>query len=163
MIHKKKLASKILGVSYHKVRFAEGASEEVQKAITRSDMRGLISVGKVYADQQNYHSRSGARANASQKRKGRQQGRGSHKGSQYSIVTRKDFWMTRVRLQRRFVSELREKGLLSVTNYRLLRNKMKGGYFRNLRHLKLYLTEHHLVTPNKKTSAVTEKQIKNDL
>ncbi len=152
MIHKKKLAAKIFGVSYHKVRFAAGAQEEVQKAITRSDMRGLMAVGKVYVDPQNYHSRAGARANASQKRKGRQQGRGSKKGSKYSIVTRKDSWMTRVRLQRRFVSELREKGMLTVENYRHLRNKMKGGYFRNLRHLKLYLTEHNLVTASTKSS-----------
>ena len=155
MIHKKKLAGKILRVSYQKVRFAEGAQEDVQKAITRSDMRGLIAVGKVYVNPQNYHSRAGARKNAAQKRKGRQQGRGSKKGSKHSIVTRKDFWMTRVRLQRKFVSELREKGLLTVESYRLLRNKMKGGYFRNLRHLKLYLTEHHLVIPTVKKSTGT--------
>ena len=147
MIHKKKLAGKILGVSYQKVRFAQGAAEEVQKAITRADMRGLIAVHKVYVDQTNYHSRSGARANASQKRKGRQQGRGSRKGGKQSVVTRKEFWMTRVRLQRRFVTELKDKGLLSVENYGLLRDKIKGGYFRNKRHVKLYLTEHNLITP----------------
>lgn len=146
MIHKKKLAAKILGVSYQKVRFADGALDEVQKAITRSDMRGLIAVGKIFVDQANYHSRSGARENALQKRKGRQQGRGSRKGGKYSVVTRKDFWIARVRLQRRFLFELREKGLLSVENYRRLRDKVKGGYFRNLRHIKLYLTEYNLIT-----------------
>jgi len=145
MRNKKKLAAKILGVSPKKVVFSPDALEEVQKAITRSDMRGLIAVGKVSKARVNQHSRGGARKIAEQKGKGRQRGKGSRKGSKHSIVTRKEKWMVRVRAQRELLKELRDKKLVSTTNYRMLYTKSKGGYFRNRRHIKLYLKEHHLI------------------
>ena len=145
MNNKKKLAAKILGVSPKKVVFSPDALEDVQKAITRSDMRGLIAIGKVSKARVNQHSRAGARRNAEQKAKGRQRGKGSRKGSKHSIVTRKEKWMDRIRAQRELLMELRDKKLLSTTNYRMLYTKSKGGYFRNRRHIKLYLKEHHLI------------------
>ena len=108
-------------------------------------MRGLIAVGKVSRAKVNQHSRGGARKIAEQKGKGRQRGKGSRKGSKHSIVTRKEKWMARIRAQRELLKELHDKALLSTTNYRLLYNKAKGGYFRNRRHIKLYITEHHLI------------------
>ncbi len=141
---KKRLAGKILGVSPKKVRFAPAALSDIAKAITRSDMRGLIAVGKVSAATIPQHSRFRARQIRVQKRKGRQQGKGSRKGSKYAHLPRKDRWMLGIRVQRAFLQELREKGIVTLTNYRLLYNKAKGGYFRNKRHIKLFLSEHHL-------------------
>src|SRR3989344_6610344 len=145
MINKKKLAGKILKVSPKKVVFSPDALDDIQKAITRSDMRGLIAVGKVSKAKVNQHSRGGARKIAEQKSKGRQRGKGSRKGSKHSIITRKENWMVRVRVQRELLKELRDKHLLSTSNYRMLYTKSKGGYFRNRRHIKLYLKEHHLI------------------
>ena len=145
MNSKKKLAAKILNVSPKKEVFSPEALDDIQKAITRSDMRGLIAVGKVSRAKVNQHSRGGARKIAEQKGKGRQRGKGSRKGSKHSIVTRKEKWMARIRAQRELLKELHDKALLSTTNYRLLYNKAKGGYFRNRRHIKLYITEHHLI------------------
>ena len=145
MRNKKKLAAKILNVSPKKVVFAVDALDDIQKAITRSDMRGLIAVGKISLAKVNQHSRGGARKITKQKSKGRQRGKGSRKGSKHSIVTRKENWMVRVRVQRELLKELRDKKLLSTSNYRMLYTKSKGGYFRNRRHIKLYLKEHHLI------------------
>ena len=145
MNSKKILAGKILGISPGKIRFADDALADIQKAITRSDMRGLIAVGKITTSGKNYHSRAGARAIRIQKRKGRQRGMGAHKGSKHSIVGRKEQWITRIRVQREFLSELRQKGLLDKKGYRQLYLMSKGGYFRNKRHIKLYLTEHNLL------------------
>ncbi len=145
MNNKKKLAAKILNVSPKKVVFSADALDDIQKAITRSDMRGLIAVGKVSKAKVNQHSRGGARKIAEQKGKGRQRGKGSRKGSKHSIVTRKEKWVERIRAQRELLKELRDKNLLSTVNYRLLYTKSKGGYFRNRRHIKLYLKEHHLI------------------
>lgn len=152
---KKKLAGKILKISPKKVRFVSEALEEIQKAITRSDLRRLMAEGKIYLERGSEHSRAGARKLASQKRKGRRGGRGSKKGKKHSIVTRKDQWINRVRVQREFLKELRGKDLISIPDYRGLYNKVKGGFFRNKRHIKLYLSEYHLVKENKDKS--TEK------
>src|SRR3990167_6956757 len=145
MRHKKNLAGKILGVSPKKVRFADDALEDIQKAITRSDMRGLIAVGKITTVNANQHSRAGARKVAAQKKKGRRRGKGSRKGTKHSVVTRKQKWASRVRAQRNLLKELRDKQLLSTKNYQLLYTKSKGGYFRNRRHIKLYIKEHNLI------------------
>ncbi len=142
---KKRLAGEVLGVSPGKVKFSEDALEDIQKAITRADIRGLIAVRKISIRRVNQHSRSGARSNAAQKRKGRQKGKGSRKGSKHSIVTAKENWMNRIRLLRAFLKELKLKKLLSAQDYRSLYAKCSGGYFRNKRHLKLYLTEHQLI------------------
>ena len=145
MKNKKKLAAKLLKTSYKKIRVAAGALEDFNKAITRSDLRGLIAVGKVTKNKSNQHSRAGARKTSAQKRKGRQKGHGSRKGTKHSVITRKEKWMARIRTQRKFLKELKEKGLLSAGNYRQVYAKSKGGFFRNKRHIKLYLTEHNLI------------------
>tara|TARA_Y100000294_G_scaffold103637_1_gene96203 strand:- start:143 stop:604 length:462 start_codon:yes stop_codon:yes gene_type:complete len=146
---KKVLAAKLLKTSPKKVRFAADALEDIKKAITRSDIRGLIAIGKVSKNRANEQSKSRARKIASQKRKGRRKGKGRKKGSKHSVLTKKDKWMARIRTQRLFLRELKEKGLLSVKDYRNLYDKSKGGYFRNKRHIKLYINEHNLIEGNK--------------
>lgn len=56
--------------------------------------------------------------------------------------------MTKIRTQRVFIKDLRDKNLINVTNYRELYRKSKGGFFRNKRHIKLYIQENKLI--NKK-------------
>lgn len=145
MINKKNLAGRIMKVSPKKVKFAPDALEEIQKALTRSDLRGLIAVGKIYKDDVNQHSHARARKNAEQKRKGRQKGRGSRKGKKFSVIKRKEQWVSRVRIQREFLQELRDKRLISRENYQKIYLKIKGGFFRNKRHVKLYLNEYNLI------------------
>jgi len=142
---KKQLAAKIMKTSPKKVNFAVEHLEEIKKAITRSDMRGLIAVGKISKSKANHQSRARARKIAIQKSKGRRKGKGSRKGSKFSIISRKEQWMARVRVQRVFLRELKDKQMLSTGDYRNLYSKVKGGYFRNRRHIKLYLTERNLV------------------
>ena len=147
---KKKIAAKVLKTSPEKVRFAEEALGEISKAITRSDIRGLIAVGKISRKRPNHQSRVRARENAAQKSKGRRKGKGTKKGRKFAVITRKEQWMTRVRLQRFFLKELRDKELLSSANYRMLYNRSKGGYFRNKRHIKLFITEQNLIEAKNK-------------
>jgi large subunit ribosomal protein L19e len=149
MKSKKRLAGEILKVSPKKITFVADALEDIKKAITRSDLRGLIAIKKIVKSRKNHQSRARARKIATQKRKGRQKGQGSKKGAKHAIVTKKEKWMAKVRIQRRLLKELRDKKLISTANYRLLYRKVKGGFFRNKRHIKLYLTEYHLIEEKK--------------
>lgn len=154
MRQKKRLAAEILKTSPKNVVFAQDALGDVQKAITRSDVRGLIAVGKIQKKNKSEHSRVRARKIARQKRKGRQKGKGSRKGGMYAVVSSKKQWVTRIRVQREFLKQLRDKKLLTSEQYHSLYVKSKGGFFRNRRHLKLYLTEllgrEKLSSPDKK-------------
>ncbi len=155
MKQKKTLAAKILKTSPGKIRIQSGAESDVVKAITRSDMRGLIAVGKIYEVAHSQQSRGRARHIMEQKKKGRRAGRGTKKGKKYAIVPRKEQWMARIRVQRKFLAEIKEKSLVSKESYKNLYAKSKGGYFRNRRHIKLYITEHDLfLTPEGKKVSV---------
>ena len=145
MDSKKILAGKVLRTSPGKIRFSPEALGEISKAITRSDIRGLAAVGKILIKKGSEHSRGRARKKAAQKRKGRQKGKGRKKGRQYAQHTQKEIWMSLIRMQRAFLKELRDKKYLSLINYHHLLAMSKGGYFRNKRHIKLYLTEHRLI------------------
>jgi large subunit ribosomal protein L19e len=150
MKSKKRIAAKLLKTSPKKVKFVADALEDIKKAITRSDLRGLIAIKKIVKDKKNEQSRARARKIAAQKRKGRQKGKGSRKGSKHSNVSKKEKWMAKVRVQRQFLKELREKELVTKKNYQILYRKVKGGFFRNKRHIKLYLTEYHLIEEKSK-------------
>jgi large subunit ribosomal protein L19e len=158
MKNKRQLAAKVLKVSPSKIKVAEGAEGEVSKAITRSDIRGLIAVGKIQLERGNLHSRARARKNAKQKRKGRRVGRGSKKGSMYAHASRKRQWVDRIRAQRQLLKELREKGLVSQEAYQSLYAKSSGGFFRNRRHIKLYLSEHSMIEKAKSGAKAAEQK-----
>ncbi len=145
MRQKRQLAAKVLGTALSKIRFDPAALEDISKAITRSDIRGLAAVGKIQYRRDNEQSRARARYLLLQKRKGRRKGHGTSKGSKYATVSRKRQWINTVRAQRAFLQSLKEKNLLSPVNYRLLYSKSKGGSFRSVRHIKLYITEHQLI------------------
>jgi len=141
MKSKKRLAAKLLKTSPKKIKFAADAMEDIKKAITRSDIRGLIATQQITKSKKPQQSRFRARKIAVQKTKGRRKGQGSRKGKKHSKITRKENWMVKVRNQREFLRKLRAGDLITSQNYRLTYSKIKGGFFRNKRHLKLYLEE----------------------
>jgi len=155
---KKQLAAKVMKTSPKKVKFAEGALDEIKKAITRSDIRGLIAVKKITLKGKNEHSKARARKNAAQKRKGRQQGAGSKKGKKFATTPRKERWMAKIRTQRSFLKELKEKGIVSPRNYRVLYSKSGGGFFRNKRHIKLFITEKSLIEQKEQKNESVKKK-----
>ncbi len=145
MKSKKRLAAEILKTSPKKIKFLRSALEDIKKAITRSDIRGLIATKQITKSKKPQQSRFRARKIATQKKKGRQKGHGSRKGKKHATITRKEKWMIKVRVQRRFLKLLREKELITPQKYRLIYSKIKGGFFRNKRHLKFYLEENKLL------------------
>lgn len=136
-------------VSPKKVKFVVDALEDIKKAITRSDFRGLIAVKKIVKSRKNEHSRSGARKIAAQKKKGRRSGVGTRKGKKNSIVSKKRKWINKIRSQRKMLKDLRDRELIIKSDYRNLVLKSKGGYFRNIRHIKLYIKEQNLLQTKK--------------
>ncbi|MFT4310111.1 MAG: 50S ribosomal protein L19e [Candidatus Woesearchaeota archaeon] len=141
----KRLAASILGVSQKKVVFDEASLEVIKEAITTQDIRSLINSGIITKKQTAYQSKVRARAIKAQKSKGRQRGAGSRRGTAHARLSTKDVWMAKVRLQRALIKELRDKEKLTVKDYRMLYQRVKGGVFRNKRHLKLFIDEKGLV------------------
>jgi len=144
----KRIAAQILRVGTSKVWFDPDKLSDIKEAITKSDIRSLISADSISAKKSNFHSRAGARRLKIQKRKGNKKGSGSREGKTTARLSRKRVWVAKIRLQRGFLSELKQKKLLKNSDYRDLLAKAKGGFFRNKRHIKLYLEERSLFNKN---------------
>lgn len=146
----KRLAASLLKCSTNKIRFDQSRLEDIKKAITRNDILRLINQKAINYAAENSQSRGPARKIARQKKKGRQVGHGSRKGTANARLPGKTEWIKKVRLQRRFIRHLKDRELLNIANYAALYSKIKGGFFRNLRHLKLHLEEYKLIERKEK-------------
>lgn len=137
----KRLASEIEGVSSKKVKFDAGKMEKIGEAITRADIRALINGGAIKILKDKGVSRGRGRKLHIQKVKGRRKGKGSRKGTKNARTPKKEVWMSKIRVQRELLSNLRGKGVLTPSNYRKLYLMAKGGFFRSKAHLKLFITK----------------------
>tara|TARA_Y100000310_G_C20639276_1_gene792958 strand:- start:1205 stop:1660 length:456 start_codon:yes stop_codon:yes gene_type:complete len=147
--NQKTVSAKILKVGKGKVWFDKSRLDEIKEAITRRDLKSLIGKKIIQKKPDQGTSRVRARKRIVQRRKGRQKGPGTKKGKHGARSPKKKNWMILVRGQRKFINELKEKELIEVSIYRNLYRKIKGGYFRNKRHIKLYLTEQKLFKAKK--------------
>jgi large subunit ribosomal protein L19e len=141
----KKLAAQLLKCSKKRINLDTTRLEDIKEAITKADIRSLISEGAIKKKPSKNISRVRARKISIQKSKGRRKGKGKRKGKKTARLPKKEAWMERIRTQREFLKELKEKGIIPSLIYQQLYLKSKGGFFRSKRHIKLYIEEHDLV------------------
>ena len=140
----KRLAGQILKCSPKRVKFEPAKLNDIKESITKEDLRVLIDDKTITKNPVKGVSRVRARARAVQRKKGLQKGPGSKKAKQTANVTKKDSWIKKIRIQRSFIKELKDKGFIEQKTYTNLYKKSKGGFFRSKRHIKLYVDEHDL-------------------
>jgi large subunit ribosomal protein L19e len=143
MASQKRIAARIMKCGVSRVRIKP--SEEVEEALTREDIRGLIQKGLVWKVQKRGTSKFASKKKLGQKRKGRMRGPGRRKGTKGARKKDKTKWMEKVRPLRRLLSELRESGRIERSDYGMLYRRVKGGFFRNKKHLLYYLKEHDML------------------
>ena len=85
-----------------------------------------------------------------QKRKGLRKGHGSRKGSAKVRSGDKRVWVDKIRVLRSFLHTLRDRKVISGETFKSLASKAKGGFFRNRRHIKVFIEEHQLSKVSKK-------------
>ncbi len=144
----KRISADILKSGINRISFDTSRLNEIKEAITKADIRKLIKDGAIKLNQIKGISSFRSNKIKLQKRKGKRKGLGSRKGKKTARTERKRTWMTKVRVQRRFVRLLKSRKIISVQNYRMIYKMIKGNIFRSKRHLKLYLNENNLI--NKK-------------
>ncbi len=135
----KRLASKLLKASPKRIKFDSEALEEIKEAITKADLRGLIKDNAIIKKQ---------KKGIAKKEKKKRSGPGSRKGKRSARESPKRAWINRARSQRALIRKLRDEKKLSTSDYRMLYLKIKGGFFRSKRHLKLFIDEHKLLSKN---------------
>jgi large subunit ribosomal protein L19e len=152
----KRIAGSILKAAPKRVRFDPTRLNDIKAAITKVDLGRLISEGVISAIPARGVSRVRARKIAKQKAKGLRQGPGSLEGKATARAPAKLAWMSRIRAQREFIQELREKEIVTNDSYRILYGKSKGGFFRSIRHIKIYINEQNLAVKPAKSAPATK-------
>ncbi|MCW1296303.1 MAG: 50S ribosomal protein L19e [Candidatus Parvarchaeota archaeon] len=135
----KRLISRILGVGKKRIWLDPARAKDIKEAITRADLLALIEEGAIKIKKKRGISRFRAKKIQEQKRKGRRRGPGSRKGKKSARVPHAQVWVNKIRVQRSFLKELKNTGKITKTQYRKLYLLSKGGFFRSISHIKLYI------------------------
>ena len=109
--NQRRIAAQILGVGTSKVWLNPEKLSEIKEAITKSDIRSLISIRTITAKKIPHQSRSRSRKLKIKKRKGLKSGHGTRKGKRTARLSRKRTWVTKIRTQRSFLRLIKEKKL----------------------------------------------------
>lgn len=150
LVVQKRIASDVMKCSGKRIKFDLDRITDIKEAITKADVRSLVKEGAIKKLQKKGVSRVRAKKRQIQRSKGRQKGKGKRKGTAKARTPKKDAWMKKIRHQRSFIKELKEKSLVTNQVYRMLYLKTKGGFFRSKNHLKNYLDENKLFLPKNK-------------
>lgn len=146
----RRLAAQILKCGKNRVRFDPDKLEEIGEAITKTDIRVLVKNGIISRKNLLNTSRFWARKRKTQKSYSKQKGFGSRKGKKTARLKPKRAWINKIRLQRNFIKSLRDNSTITNEDYHELYLKSKGGFFRSLRHLKLYTKERDMIKNEKR-------------
>ncbi len=133
----KRLAAKVLKVGKSRVWLDPKKMKDIEKAITRIDIKKLIKQNSIRVLPEKLHVRKLVKKTRSR--------RGSKKGSRYAKLSKKDRWIATVRPLRRMLKELKTSQEIDNPTYKKMRGLVKGGMFRSRTHLKLYLEQHGLM------------------
>lgn len=142
----RRLAAQILKCGENRIRFDPASLEDIKEAITKTDLRLLINNGAISKKVLVGTSKFWARKTRMQKSKGKQKGFGSRKGKKTARgLAPKRIWINKIRLQREYIKSLRNNNAITSTDYHELYLKSKGGFFRSIKHLKMYTEEKGLI------------------
>ena len=154
----RRIAAQLLKVGENRVWFDEDRIKDIKEAITKIDIKKLIRELAIQAKPKKGISGFRRRKKYLQKRKGRQQGKGSRKGTHNARLPAKKAWMTKIRVQRNLLKRLKDKGVIDSKTYGKLYRRSKGGFFRSKRHILLYLEEQGVFKERKKVSKVKKEK-----
>lgn len=128
---KRRLAARVFGVGVDRIWIDPEKLDEVASAISRADIRHLEKMGVIKILPK--------RGIAKKEKKRRKRGPGSRKGSKYAKISRKRYWIMRIRALRKELRRMRDSGEISRSLYRRLYMLAKGGFFRSRAHLREYV------------------------
>jgi large subunit ribosomal protein L19e len=137
--NQRRIAAAVLDCGAHRVWFDPDRLSDIQNAISREDIRGLIEEGAIRAHQVKGNSRGRARAKIAKRAYGHCKGPGRRRGAAGARNPKKRQWIQKIRAIRKTLSAMRESGDIDPHLYRVLYRKASGGQFRNVAHLKAQL------------------------
>jgi len=140
----RRLAAQILKVGQNRVWINPERMDDVEGAITREEVKKLIHEKIISSLPEKGVSRSRAKTIQEKKRKGRRKGPGSHGGSGFAKISRKEVWMSKIRSLRKRLRELKASRVITEKTYSQYYRMAGSGRFESVADLERYLKAHDL-------------------
>jgi large subunit ribosomal protein L19e len=137
--NQRRIAASVLKCGLHRVTFDPERLGDIENAISREEIRGLVDEGVIVAKQKKGVSRGRARAKIAKRSYGHCKGAGRRKGAAGARDPSKRQWIRKIRAIRRELRELRDSGTIEPRMYRIMYRKAAGGQFRSVAHMKAQL------------------------
>jgi large subunit ribosomal protein L19e len=132
----KRIVASLLKCGVNRVWFDPARISDIENAISREDLRGLITDGAIKAHQKKGVSRGRARSRIAKRSYGHRKGAGKRKGASGARNPSKTAWVQKIRAIRKVLVELRDAGTIDRHLYRIIYRKAAGGQFRSVAHMK---------------------------
>jgi large subunit ribosomal protein L19e len=137
---KKRLVSRVVGVGQSRIKFDSERSDDIADAITRANIRSLISAGAITIKPARGTSRGRAKYKKSQKGK-RGTTTGSKKGRKGARVGKKEVYVMRTRALRHRLKVAKDRKEITNPEFWNLYRKIGGNTVRNIAHLRSLIEE----------------------
>ena len=138
----RRLAAQLMKVGTNRVWIDPERTEDVEVAITRSEIRRLIHEGIIQQSSAKGVSRARAQILHQKKKKGLRRGPGTREGSSRAKITKKDVWMLKIRALRRKLKEWKTNRIVAQENYRQLYRVASSGAFSSIADMERYAKTH---------------------
>ncbi|MDH5430522.1 MAG: 50S ribosomal protein L19e [Nitrosopumilus sp.] len=137
---KKRLAARVTGVGVHRIKFDTDHLDDVADAITRENIRSLITANTIQIKPFTGTSKGRAHEKKAQKNK-RGTTQGSKQGRKGARVGKKEVYVAKVRSLRRLLKIAKDRKDLTNPEFWALYKKVGGNTVRNKAHLRLLMDE----------------------
>ena len=137
---KKRLVSRVTGVGIHRIRFDSDHLDDISDAITRDNIRSLITANTITIKPIKGTSRGRAQAKKMQKRK-RGTTQGSKQGRKGAREGKKEVYVKKVRALRYLLKVAKDRKDITNKEFWTLYKKVGGNTVRNKAHLRSLMEE----------------------
>ncbi len=151
----KRVASELMDRGINSIRVNPSAFEEADKAITRDDVRKLISSGGVYAVKEKHNVSARSKLLRQKRSEGRSRGIGMRKGTRKARAGRT--WEKKVRSQRLFIKKLKAMGKIDTKKFNELYGQVKGNVYANKGALLIHLSDSGIKVTEEELKKINEE------
>ena len=137
---KKRLVSRIVGVGANRIRFDNDHLDDIADAITRDDIRSLITANTITVKSFKGTSRGRAKTKKIQKAK-RGTKQGSKKGRKGAREGKKTVYVNKVRALRYILKIAKDRKEIDNNVFKAIYKKIGGNTVRNKAHLRTIINE----------------------
>ena len=137
---KKRLVARVTGVGIHRIRFDTDHLKDIADAITRENIRSLITANTITIKSFTGTSKGRAQTKKAQRNK-RGTTQGSKQGTKGARVGKKTVYVAKVRALRRLLKIAKDRKDLTNPEFWTLYKKVGGNTVRNKAHLRTLMDE----------------------